>query len=324
METLISVSRIVYNNINGTAALNLVDTTSPAAVQCLLNPIVSSSINLKPTPQGTKVLYNTVSLVMPIIMQFFFLMAVNGVAGHFNLYSHLPLKDNGIIRLGLSTIYTFIGALCTVSYQRAFYESQWLSAGQFVLAWLAIWLYMHINFLAIDCLTAFVPMTFLSFFFFSWVILNITTVILPFQLNPGFYHWGYALPAYETLQVLITIWSAGGANSLHIALPVLFAWEIVLLPLSVLALHYRCANAAKEYDENEAAMQEKYAHHTPSTDTSKATEDKILERRTTVQNQRTLVSPSVQSPETGNGYFPSTPMPFQNTLERVMSPKAAK
>jgi len=39
-------------------------------------------------------------------------MAINGVSAEFKLYSHLPVLNNGIIRLVLSLSYTFVGSLC--------------------------------------------------------------------------------------------------------------------------------------------------------------------------------------------------------------------
>lgn len=317
MQKLVSITRLAYNNINGTAALASLNQTSPQAVQVLLNPIASTAIDIKPTPQGTKVLYNTVSMVMPIVMQFFFLMAVNGVAGHFNLYSHLPLLDNAIIRYGLCIAYTFIGSLCHVGYQHAFVESDWLSPAQFVQSWMLIWLYMHINFLFVDCLTAFVPVAALGVCFFSWVIFNTTSVVMPFELNPAFYRWGYALPSHEVFQVLITIWSSGGVNTLDIALPVLFAWEILLIPLSAIALRYRCANAAKEFKDHEAAMQEKYGYHPDTEAMQQARQEKKLEYINLGED--TVISAKLTSTTTGNGYFPSTSVPFQDTLQRVLS-----
>lgn len=319
-QKLVSLTRLVYNKMNGTGALESLNQTSPQAVQVLLNPISATPINLKPMPQATKVLYNTASMVMPIMMQFFFLMAVNGVAGQFNLYSHLPLLENAVIRYGLSFAYTFIGALCHVGYQAAFWENDWLSAGQFTQAWMAIWLYMHINFLFIDCLTAFVPMAALGFCFFIWVICNTASTVIPFELNPGFYHWGYALPSHETLQLLITIWSSGGVDCLNIALPVLFAWEVLLLPLSMVALRVRCAHAAKEFNDNEAAMKEKYAYNPESEATQQAAEKDDLEA--IIMGREGSASPSAAPSTTGNGYFPSASLPFQETLQRVLSSRA--
>lgn len=320
LQQLVSAAGGAYHAINGTYALQAVDSASESARQALFNPIGASSINIKPTPQGSKVLYNTISMVVPIIMQFFFLMAVNGISNHFAVYSHLPLKENGMIRLLLSTLYTFIGALCTAGYQHAFQESEWLTAGQFVLVWMILWLYMHINFLVIDCATAFIPTSFLSFFFFTWVIFNVTSVLFPFELNPGFYRWGYALPSHEVYQVLVTIWSGGATNQLHISLPILFAWEVVLYPLSILALHYRCAYAAREHQANEEAMRDKYASH----NTGEPIRREKTRTRGESLNGGVIASPAPQTPGVGNGYFPSTPVPFQYALERFTSSRGAE
>jgi hypothetical protein len=53
-----------------------------------------------------------------------------------------------------------------------------------------------------------------------------TSTIFPFELNPGFYRWGYALPGHQIVSILFQIWSRGCNNQLARALPVLFTWEI--------------------------------------------------------------------------------------------------
>ncbi|KAI5274964.1 hypothetical protein E4T47_02041 [Aureobasidium subglaciale] len=251
MSQLVAVARIAYNHINGTGALQALNKNDPAALQAFLNPIQGGDINIMPTTQGTRVLYNTVAIVMPIIMQFFFLMAVNGVSAEFNLYSHLPVLNNGIIRLVLSLSYTFVGSLCWAGYVWAFRENWSVGAGQFFCTWIIVWLFMHINFAVIDVATGFIPMKFLPFFVLTWVILNVTSTIWPFELAPSFYRWGYALPAHEVWQVLIQIWSGGAVDRLYQALPILFTWEIVFLPLAVIALNHRCAVAEREHKAHE-------------------------------------------------------------------------
>ncbi|THX68209.1 hypothetical protein D6D05_09509 [Aureobasidium pullulans] len=251
MSQLVAVARIAYNHMNGTGALQALNKNDPAALQAFLNPIQGGDINIMPTTQGTRVLYNTVAMVMPIIMQFFFLMAINGVSAEFNLYSHLPMLNNGIIRLVLSLSYTFVGSLCWAGYIWAFREDWSVGAGQFFCTWIIIWLFMHINFAVIDVATGFIPMKFLPFFVLTWVILNVTSTIWPFELAPGFYRWGYALPAHEVWQVLIQIWSGGAVDRLYQALPILFTWEIVFLPLAVIALNHRCAVAEREHKAKE-------------------------------------------------------------------------
>jgi len=152
MSQLMAVARIAYNHINGTGALQTLNKNDPAALQVFLNPIQAGEINIMPTTQGTRVLYNTVAMVLPIILQFFFLMAVNGVSAEFRLYSHLPVLNNGIIRLVLSLSYTFIGSLCWAGYVWAFRETWSVGAGQFFCTWVIIWLFMHINFIVVRLL----------------------------------------------------------------------------------------------------------------------------------------------------------------------------
>ncbi|THY42063.1 hypothetical protein D6C98_09049 [Aureobasidium pullulans] len=306
MSQLVAVARIAYNHMNGTGALQALNKNDPAALQAFLNPIQGGDINIMPTTQGTRVLYNTVAMVMPIIMQFFFLMAINGVSAEFNLYSHLPMLNNGIIRLVLSLSYTFVGSLCWAGYIWAFREDWSVGAGQFFCTWVIIWLFMHINFAVIDVATGFIPMKFLPFFVLTWVILNVTSTIWPFELAPGFYRWGYALPAHEVWQVLIQIWSGGAVDRLYQALPILFTWEIVFLPLAVIALNHRCAVAEREHK----AKEEERRQLIMAAEKGKA--DEMGEGRTSESVAESPVDEKVHSFEADvarNPYSPAIPPP---------------
>ncbi|KAL9570417.1 hypothetical protein ACKAV7_005425 [Fusarium commune] len=74
----------------------------------------------------------------------------------------------------------------------------------------------------------------------SWIIFNVTSTLLPFDLSPAFYRIGYIFPAHELYQVLIDIWSRGCNPQLHYSLPILFAWELVALISSALGVFRRC------------------------------------------------------------------------------------
>ncbi|KAL5312925.1 hypothetical protein ACEPPN_019351 [Leptodophora sp. 'Broadleaf-Isolate-01'] len=107
MQILVGAAGSIYGSLNGTAAAKSLNTNDPNATLALLNPISASSINIMPTPQGTKVLYNTVTLVLyntvtlvlPIIQQFFFLMALNGISSSFGIYGYLSSLHVGLIRM---------------------------------------------------------------------------------------------------------------------------------------------------------------------------------------------------------------------------------
>ncbi|KAG4433592.1 hypothetical protein IFR05_010919 [Cadophora sp. M221] len=254
LQALIGAAVPAYHALNGTEAIKTLNASDSAAVMAFTNPIRPSSIEIMRTPQGTRILFNTVSMVLPIIQQFFFLMALNGINNNYGIYGRLRSSRIGIMRLSISLIYTFLASLTVAGYIWAYREDWGVTANQFALTWMTYWMYMHINFLVLDAITAFIPPSFLAFFVLTWTICNVTSAIYPFELNAGFYRWGYALPAREMYTVLVQVWSGGCNNQLHIALPILFAWEVVGVTMSVLGGFYRNANARREILAVEAKL----------------------------------------------------------------------
>ncbi|OJD29964.1 nitrosoguanidine resistance protein sng1 [Diplodia corticola] len=316
METLISVSRAVYTRLNGTAALSSLAQTDPAAVAAYLNPIQASSINIKPSPQAAKTVYNTIPMVMGIIMQFFFLMAVNGVASSLQLYSHLPFAQNLLVRAALSLVYTLVGALCQSAYFWAFRESREQPGSVFALVWMCLWLYQHVQFLVFDVATTFIPLSFVPFFVLSWVIANVTSTIAPFELAPAFYRWAYALPAHETWLVLMTIWSGGAVNRLYRALPIMFAWVAVMAPCAFVALRWRCKKAV------EAAAEEAERKEKERAEIVRKEVGDLQERKEKDRAGHPDADGAASEEMEGRReleYFPSVPTPFENTLRKVFS-----
>ncbi|KKY21794.1 putative nitrosoguanidine resistance protein [Diplodia seriata] len=235
----------VYNKINGTRAAQSVNVTDAAAVQALLNPIQGVAAPIQPTTQGTRVFYNTVGVIMPMLINFFFVMALNGISAQMQFLGRLPRLDNWIIRTVLSVVFTFTAALVTTAFTWEYKESWAVTGGDFALTWMAMWLFMHVNYYVYDMITAFIPMTFLAFFLFTWIIFNVGSAVAPFELTPGFYHWSYALPAKELFDVLTSIWSKGCANVNYRALPILFSWWAVGTVVSFFSTRRRCDDAMK-------------------------------------------------------------------------------
>ncbi|KAE8160607.1 hypothetical protein BDV40DRAFT_313729 [Aspergillus tamarii] len=229
----------VYDQMNGTTILSTNNVSDPYIAKTVLDPISSSSIDLQPMAQGVRFYYNTVSMVMPILQQFFFLMALNGISAQFKIFSSLSLKQNITLRLIISICYTFIASLCMSGYIWAFREDWNATSDQFGLTWMAIWLVMHLNFLIIDAATAFIPMQFMSFFMLTWIILNVASTIGPFELSPGFYRLGYVFPAHELYEILLQIWTDGCNPHLYRALPILWSEWVVAFGLSSLGMRKR-------------------------------------------------------------------------------------
>ncbi|KAB8199079.1 hypothetical protein BDV34DRAFT_218348 [Aspergillus parasiticus] len=229
----------VYDQMNGTTILSTANVSDPYIAKTVLDPISSSSIDLQPMAQGVRFYYNTVSMVMPILQQFFFLMALNGISALFEIFSSLSLKQNIALRLIISICYTFIASLCMSGYIWAFREDWNATSDQFGLTWMAIWLVMHLNFLIIDAAIAFIPMQFMSFFMLTWIILDVSSSIGPFELSPGFYRLGYVFPAHELYEILLQIWTDGCNPHLYRALPILWSEWVVALGLSFLGMRKR-------------------------------------------------------------------------------------
>ncbi|EEU39815.1 uncharacterized protein NECHADRAFT_39320 [Fusarium vanettenii 77-13-4] len=240
MRALVSAASRIYCRVANEARL-AVNLSDPISSNVFLNPIEASSIDLMPTSQGSRVLFNTVSMVMPILMQFFFSMAMNGIFTETGVFAKLSKRDIYAVRLIISKVYTLMCGICMSGYIWAFREDWGASRGQFFETWMCLWLYMEVNYLIVDSvLDVVVPIKFFAFFFLTWIILNVASTIWPFELSAGFYRWSYALPAHNTWTLLMTIWSGGCRAQNEVALPVLFTWWVVGHVTSAWAVRRRC------------------------------------------------------------------------------------
>lgn len=66
---------------NETNSINL----SPDTISVISNPWDLQDINIKPTRQGSRVIYNTLLIVLVLIQDFFFLGTLNGLYAQFNM-----------------------------------------------------------------------------------------------------------------------------------------------------------------------------------------------------------------------------------------------
>ena len=159
-----------------------------------------------------------------------------------------------LVRDAISTVFTMTGSLLLTCAIWAFRTSWDVSGTQFVLTWLVMWLFAHVNFLTLDVFTIWIPPQYISMALISWVVLNVTSIILPFDLSSPFYRWAYALPAHEAYEALTDVWSGGCNPHLHYALPILFAYEVSGLFWTTLGVFRRCHYAALTEESAQEAM----------------------------------------------------------------------
>lgn len=113
-------------------------------------------------------------------------------------------------------------ALCMSGFIWAFRENWNVNENQFVLTWMALRRLMQINNQLcshlLDSAAGNVSVL------ICWILLNVSSNAMPFNLNPDFYHWAYALPTYEayssfsrTFCRVIVFWS--GSDLFPFSLP---------------------------------------------------------------------------------------------------------
>ncbi|KAJ5397946.1 hypothetical protein N7509_006059 [Penicillium cosmopolitanum] len=257
LKALAEAARVVYTQADGKQIIPTLNTSDTAALAAFSNPWVLSSVNLQPTTQGSRLIYNTLVIILILIQEFFFLGYVNGLYQQFQLYTSLYPHRIAIVRQMISGTYTFIGSLCTTGAIWAFRHGWHVGGSQFVISWMALWLFAHLNFLVLDVFTIWLPPPYVPMALISWIAMNVTSILLPFELSPAFYRVGYALPAHSIFNVMIDIWSRGCNPQLYYALPVLFVYEVVGLILSTLGVYRRSHYAMIKKEVDEKSMQDR-------------------------------------------------------------------
>ncbi|KAH6711167.1 hypothetical protein BKA61DRAFT_613190 [Leptodontidium sp. MPI-SDFR-AT-0119] len=254
LKRLSDAARVIYAT-NGT--FSSVDSTNSDAVAAFANPWTLEDINIQSTSQGSRLIYNTLVIILILIQEFFYLGTINGLYAQFKIYNLLYPHRIVAYRYCISMAYTLIGSLCVAGSIWAFRAGWDVNGNQLVLTWMILWLFAHLNFLALDLFTVWLAVQYVPMALIAWVVLNVTSILLPFELSNGFYRWAYAMPAHEVYQVLLDIWSRGCNPQLHYALPILFAWEILGLVFSAMGVYRRCHYAMVAEDAQAAALREK-------------------------------------------------------------------
>ena len=194
-----------------------------------------------------KAFVNTLGTVLPILMQFFFIMAWNGVCNGMHLYATYDLRTHILARLFWSTVWPFFTSLCTAGWTFAFRGSYDIDAKIFFAFWALTWVFSMINFAVLDIITGFIPMAFVPFLFLTWVIFNVAASLGPIEILNNWYKISYFFPSLHWYQTFITIITRGGYNNLHYTLPVLAAWLVLMKCLSPLATRTRVRKAQEAF-----------------------------------------------------------------------------
>lgn len=343
LERLVSAAGSAYLTINASYVQNTLDTSSPRAVGAAALPFRASNINLMPTFQTSRNFLATTCVIFTMICQFFYVLALNGIAGGFGMFTKLTVFINVRIRWVSSLIYSAaLGAVIT-GVIWAYRETWPVTSLQGFETWVTFTWVCQIHFLIFDWATGWIPVAYMPYFAMTWMLVNVTSTGVPIELAPGFYHWQYALPSYELYQVLVTIWSHGCVNQNFRALPILFAWWLAGLIGSWLSMINKC-NAAtvheemqKEADdliEEDVKMEEKAQsdlekaqmrqdNHEISEGAGTDTQTTVAAAAADTQARRAALDRDVRrAGEVPDALWYSTKTPFQNSLGLVKTAPA--
>lgn len=238
LQALSNAARAAYTNTS--FALTTTAINDSTALLTYANPWILSSINIQPTTQGTRTVYNSICIVLILIQDFFYLASINGLYAQFKIYTKISPLRIVFTRDLISGVFTMVGSLLITAAIWAFKAGWEVSGKQFALNWLIVWLFAHVNFLAIDIFTIWLPPQYIPMALITWIVTNVTSILIPFSLSSQFYRWAYALPAHEAYEALTDNWSGGCNPHLHYALPILFAYEIIGLFFTSVGVYRRC------------------------------------------------------------------------------------
>lgn len=144
-QTLSSTARVAYTTGNGTGGIQQL--SSPEAISVFSNPWVLENVNIQPTTQGSRAIYNTLVIILIMIQEFFYLGTINGLYAALKAYSKVDPYRIIVARNVNSLAYCLMGSLCTAGAIWAFRSAWNVSGTQFVLSWMTLWLFAHLNFL---------------------------------------------------------------------------------------------------------------------------------------------------------------------------------
>lgn len=228
---------IFSETVAGPALANATALNSAAAQTAFVYPAQTVEIFAtgRDFTAANKALVNTIGTVMPIIMQFFFTMAWNGISNGLHLFAAFDTRRHITWRCIISAAWPLVSSLCVTGWTWAFKGDYSLPAKEFFAYWAITWVFCIINIDLIDVLTTWIPIGFVPPFFLTWIITNVVSTIVPPSIANPWYAVHYFFPGLHWWQGCITIFSQGGNSHLNYNLPVLAAWLIIAKAASIFA-----------------------------------------------------------------------------------------
>lgn len=228
---------LLMNNIT------LFENATQASETAFLNPLALLPDLILPTTQPSRVFYNTVNMVIPTLVQFFLCLGMNVGGQMSGFFREVKVRDVYLFRFVVSKTYCAILSIVVTGYIWAFRGDWIVGSAAYGKSFGIYLLYLDVQWQLLESSTGtFVPMKYMPYFLVTWIIINVSSSVFPFEVMAGVYRIGWAMPSRHLYSLLIYAWS-GCASPVKEALPVLFAWWLVLHGTAVLSVKKRCCDA---------------------------------------------------------------------------------
>ncbi|RDB27751.1 Nitrosoguanidine resistance protein SNG1 [Hypsizygus marmoreus] len=228
--------------------------TSP---QTVVAPISYTIDNLRPFDQPVASAVTFVGLIYVLILSFFVVMIGYSAREAAGLNRHLTLRSLIITRFVSSFVAYFVVSLfyslLTLAFQLDFTRK--FGHGGFVIFWMLNWVGMLSVGLALEALITVLTPSFIPFFMILWIIVNVSVCILPIEVLPSIYRYGYAVPFYNVSHAVRCIVFAT-RNTLGENFAILIVWTVIscfTLPLLQWFVRSRAVIAETQRMNNETS-----------------------------------------------------------------------
>ena len=232
--------------------------TSP---QTILAPISYTVDNIVPFDHPVASAATFVGLIYVLILSFFVVMIGNAAREVSGMSKKLTLRSLIVTRfVSTFTAYFFLSlfySLLSLAFQLDFTRK--FGHGGFVIFWMLNWVGMLSVGLALEAMVTLLTVRFIPFFLIIWIIVNVSVCILPIEVLPIFFRYGYAVPFYNINRAVRTI-VFGTKNQLGQNFGILIAWAVIScisIPLIQWFVRRNEVIASRNQREQERTLQEK-------------------------------------------------------------------
>ncbi|KAF9043608.1 hypothetical protein BDZ89DRAFT_943616 [Hymenopellis radicata] len=206
-----------------------------SAPHILTAPIGYTTMNLIPFDVPVAAAMTGVGLIFLTIVTFFFAMIGNGArvaSGFQNTLTTRSLITLRIVSIAvayfvLSLFYSLLNRAFQVDFSRKFGHSG------FLVFWMLSYVGMLAIGLALEAMFTILTIRFIPFFLITWIIVNVSVCLMPIEVLPRIYHYGYGSPFYHISTAVRTI-LFGTKNEIGFHFGILIIWvgiSLVTLPL---------------------------------------------------------------------------------------------